>query len=221
MRFNLVERTAMEAAEVIPMFPLQNVVVPGADVLVHVFEPRYRRLLVDLSERYDTFGIVLVVRGSEVGGGDERAHVGTRCRITGVTRLGSGGFVVSVRGLDRIRVETWLPDDPYPVAVVEPFPLAWERLASSPSIVDLEHEIRDTVWLGLEAGQELSPVVLDPRGSAEERLWALLAGAPIAMIDRQRLLELEEGSMVIEQLLAELAAVREVFWRLIVGGEVP
>ena len=70
----------------LPMFPLSAVLFPHASMPLHVFEPRYRELLRDCLAGDARFGIVLIERGSEVGGGDERSDSGTRGVITQVGR---------------------------------------------------------------------------------------------------------------------------------------
>ena len=60
------------------MFPLQSVLVPGAIVPLHVFEERYRTLVDRCVAMQEDFGVTLISRGSEVGGGDVRTDVGTR-----------------------------------------------------------------------------------------------------------------------------------------------
>ena len=51
------------------MFPLEQPVLPGAVVPLHVFEPRYRALARDLEAAEEAeFGIVGITRGREVGG---------------------------------------------------------------------------------------------------------------------------------------------------------
>src|SRR6202044_2208664 len=56
------------------MFPLSAVLFPHATMPLHVFEPRYRELLRDCLAGDARFGIVLIERGSEGGGGDERSR---------------------------------------------------------------------------------------------------------------------------------------------------
>ena len=64
------------------------------------------------------FGVVLIERGSEVGGGDTRFAVGTIARVVRVQELPDGGFALATVGIRRVRVERWLADDPYPQAEV-------------------------------------------------------------------------------------------------------
>src|SRR5271167_2219952 len=102
----------------LPMFPLSAVLFPHASMPLHVFEPRYRELLRDCLAGDARFGIVLIQRGSEVGGGDERSSLGTRGVITEAVELPDGRWVLEITGEALIAVDEWLPDDPYPVALV-------------------------------------------------------------------------------------------------------
>ena len=104
------------------MFPLSTVLFPGAGLPLHVFEERYRTLMARCLEADGEFGVVLIARGSEVGGGDLRVDVGTVARIANVAELDDGRMLVVATGVRRVRVEEWLPDDPYPRALVEDLP---------------------------------------------------------------------------------------------------
>jgi Lon protease-like protein len=104
------------------MFPLGSVLVPGMILPLHVFEERYRRLVRDCVGGDGEFGVVLIARGSEVGGGDVRTDVGTIARILQTEELPDGRFAVGAVGVRRMRVERWLPDDPYPRAEVADWP---------------------------------------------------------------------------------------------------
>jgi ATP-dependent protease La (LON) substrate-binding domain len=106
-----------------PMFPLGGVLLPGVVLPLHVFEPRYRQLVTDSLESGDhQFGVVLIDRGSEVGGGDTRADVGVVAMMLQVAALDDGRFAVVTLGTRRIRVVQWLDDAPYPRAEVEDWP---------------------------------------------------------------------------------------------------
>ena len=107
----------------LPMFPLGNVVLPGELLPLNVFEPRYRQLVLDcLAADAPEFGVVLIERGSEVGGGDVRTSIGTVARVVRVMPLGSGRFEVVAAGIRRANVLEWLADDPYPRGDVESWP---------------------------------------------------------------------------------------------------
>src|ERR1700678_2464646 len=101
------------------MVPLSAVLYPHAEIPLHVFEPRYRVLMRDCLAGDSRFGVVLIERGAEVGGGDQRMAVGTRAVITKAAALSDGRWLLMARGDTRIRVGEWLADDPYPLAMVE------------------------------------------------------------------------------------------------------
>ena len=63
------------------MFPLSTVLFPQAGLPLHVFEERYRTLMAECLDGDGEFGVVLIARGSEVGGGDQRVDIGTVARI--------------------------------------------------------------------------------------------------------------------------------------------
>lgn len=104
----------------LPMFPLGSVLLPGEVLPLHVFEPRYRALVHDCLEAPagPRFGVVLIARGHEVGGGDERHDVGTVARIVRHETAPDGRSGLLCAGEERIRVQAWLADDPYPRAEV-------------------------------------------------------------------------------------------------------
>src|SRR5258706_4352154 len=107
---------------VLPMFPLGSVLFPSLVLPLNVFEPRYRTLVHDCLAGDPEFGVVLIERGSEVGGGDVRTQVGTVARMLQCEELPDGRFTLLTVGTHRFRVNAWLPDDPYPLADVDLWP---------------------------------------------------------------------------------------------------
>ena len=56
---------------VIPMFPLGSVLFPAMPLALRVFEERYLKMMGALLDAEEPiFGVVLIERGSEVGGAD-------------------------------------------------------------------------------------------------------------------------------------------------------
>ena len=113
------------------MFPLGTVLFPGALLPLHIFEERYRQLVKDCLADEPEFGVVLIDRGHEVGGGDVRREVGTVARILEVAELPDGRYFLQAAGVRRIRVQSWLDDAPYPRADVEEWPDEDASLATS------------------------------------------------------------------------------------------
>ena len=108
---------------IVPMFPLQSALLPGESLPLRIFEPRYARLVQDcLGAAEPEFGVVLISRGSEVGGDDVRNDVGALARIVHHVDLGDGQYELLAQVGDRLRVRSWLPDDPYPRAQVTRWP---------------------------------------------------------------------------------------------------
>ncbi len=108
---------------VLPMFPLGNVLLPAGVLSLHVFEPRFKALVRDcVASDPHEFGVVLIERGNEVGGGDVRRDVGAIARMVQVAETDDGRFAVIAIGVGRLRVNAWLPDDPYPLADIDEWP---------------------------------------------------------------------------------------------------
>lgn len=109
-------------AELMAMFPLGTVLFPKQLLPLQVFEPRYRAMIADVSTgargiAQGVFGVTLIERGSEVGGGDTRASYGCLAHIVQTDELPDGRIAVVASGGARIEVVEWLADDPYPRAV--------------------------------------------------------------------------------------------------------
>ena len=66
--------------------------------------------------------MVLIERGHEVGGGDQRVDTGTVARLVEAEQAPDGRWLALFAGTERFRVVEWLPDDPYPQAQVEELP---------------------------------------------------------------------------------------------------
>ena len=100
------------------MFPLGSVLLPGAVLQLQVFEPRYSALMNTVMATTQEFGVTLIERGAEVGGGDQRLPVGCVAKVLLAQPLGEGRWILQAIGTDRVSVDEWLPEDPYPLATV-------------------------------------------------------------------------------------------------------
>lgn len=106
----------------LPLFPLNTVLFPGAVIPIHVFEERYKAMIVRCLERKEPFGIVLIRSGREVGGPAVPYEVGTVARIGRVERLEDGRMNLLVLGERRFRIRELRQTQPYLVAEVELLP---------------------------------------------------------------------------------------------------
>ena len=98
----------MSSPKRLPMFPLSTVIFPGAELPLHVFEPRYQALVNDVLSTDNTFGTVLISAGSEVGGGERRVDLGTKLVVTGAVPFPDGRWLLKVKSTERIEVTEWL-----------------------------------------------------------------------------------------------------------------
>jgi len=192
------------------MFPLGSVLFPTMVLPLHVFEPRYRALVRDVLDGDGEFGVCLIERGHEVGGDDVRTGIGTVARVHDAQELPDGRWAVVAVGDRRLRVERWLPDDPYPRAEVgdlpDPVPTP-EELERLPAVVSA---LRTALARAAEAGDPVPPATValaDDPVLASHQVAAL---APIATIDRQALLAAETVGVRLARLEAALADAVEL-----------
>ena len=174
------------------MFPLGTVLFPHAVLPLHVFEPRYRTLVDDCLRTGHEFGVVLIERGTEVGGGDTRFSVGTVAYLSEATPLPDGRWVLLTVGTRRIRVATWLPDDPYPLALVEDLPEPRLPDLALRAVEDAAAVVRRALALQAELGEAGPSAGFTLHDDVHVAAWQLAALAPLNPVDQQRLLETED-----------------------------
>ena len=92
----------------IPMFPLSLVLFPGQILPLHIFESRYRTMVEEIIDAGRKFGVVLIERGSEVGGGETRKNVGTLAEIIDSEKSSDGRWLLITKGTKRIQISKWL-----------------------------------------------------------------------------------------------------------------
>lgn len=172
----------------VPMFPLGSVLLPGTAIPLHIFEPRYRAMIQDCLRADRRFGVTLIARGSEVGGGDLRTSVGVLAEIIRAAELDDGRWGLVAVGLSRIRVLRWLPDDPYPRAEIEQWDEDEELEPDPEDLQELLAVMRETSSMaaaleGAEAA-ELPELPTDPVALSH----LLVACSPLGTVDRFDLL---------------------------------
>jgi uncharacterized protein len=111
--------------DVLPLFPLGTVLFPGLALPLHIFEERYRRLVVDLQDGSDeasrSFGVVSIRAGHEVGASSVTAlhEVGTTAVLRRVTPYPDGRFDILTAGSRRFRLHAVDQSRPYLLGEVE------------------------------------------------------------------------------------------------------
>ena len=179
------------------MFPLEWVLLPGEELSLRIFELRYTVMVGDLMRSGDPrFGVVLIARGREVGGGEQRNDIGALATITQCNELGAGRYALRCLTGERIRVRDWLTDEPYPRAIAEVWPDEPSEPLSDSHFGELEDRIvalhkrmaqarRQWVLPGrnnLLGGRRLRS--LDP----VQRLYSLACRVPMGEADRYAVL---------------------------------
>ncbi|TFC14570.1 peptidase S16 [Cryobacterium algoritolerans] len=195
----------------LPMFPLGSVLFPYLPLQLRVFEERYLIMLSRiLADEPAEFGVVLIERGQEVGGGEHRFGYGTVAQITQLAA--SDGFVgVLAQGERRVEVLDWLEEDPYPEAVVRDipeldwddnlFPLREEAELAVRRALALASEFTDQAW---SPDIELSE---DPTAAA----WQLAGITPVGPLDQIALLRATTMEGLLSAVLVYTAAAVESF----------
>ena len=85
-------------SSLVPLFPLELVLLPGVPLPLHIFEPRYKEMIAECLEQQKPFG---VVRASPEGVAD----IGCTAEIMSVTKkYDDGRMDIMARGLERFEV---------------------------------------------------------------------------------------------------------------------
>lgn len=170
------------------MFPLGSVLFPSIFLPLHVFEPRYRTLARHCLDGDREFGVVLIERGSEVGGDDVRTSVGTAARIIEAAELDDGRWVLGAVGTRRIRVREWLPDDPYPRAEVED----WDDVDAGIDLADayatVVGRLRRVLALKAELAEPAVDATIELADEPALGSFQVAAVAPLGPADQQKVL---------------------------------
>jgi uncharacterized protein len=203
-----------EPTDLRPMFPLGSVLVPTGVLPLHVFEPRFLALVEAVRASQDQeLGVVLIERGSEVGGGDVRTSVGTVARLVRADPLPGDRWAIVAVGVRRIRVEQWLPDDPYPRAEVSdwpdtdvPDPAADPAGAASlgSSLAPVVERLRTALALAAELGEPVAPTTVELSDDPVVATFQVAAVAPLGPADQQRILSVPGAIARIEVLASML-----------------
>jgi uncharacterized protein len=145
--------------ETLPIFPLQTVLLPGANLPLHIFEPRYRQLTVDLvkgdvpEKRFGVSAIKNPVT-EEIDKADQLQAVGCSAVLRQATRLPDGRYDIVTTGERRFRLlDLDATSAPYLLGTVEWLPDAEIPPAKADRVSSLEQSARaayrrycETAW---------------------------------------------------------------------------
>ncbi len=168
--------------------------LPGEELPLRIFEPRYSALVQTCLAADDpAFGVVLIAAGREVGGGDTRSDIGSLAHIAECADQGDGRYRLRCVMGERIRVLEWHPDDPYPQAAIE----VWHDEVGDTVDVDAIRDVEDRMIAlferiaaarGAEVNGRDIVTGADALGDAAMWLYALASRLPMGQADRYSIL---------------------------------
>lgn len=185
----------------LPIFPLNTVLFPGGPLPLRIFETRYVDMVRHCMRNDSGFGVVLILRGREVGVPAETVAVGTEARIVDFSRLDNGLLGIACVGQQRFRVRrSRVQSDGLLIGEVEDVPpepalevpgeyfalaAAARRVVTELGHVyeHVERRLNDAAWVGCRLAEVL----------------------PIAMQEKQTLLEMTDP---VERLAALAPMIR-------------
>ncbi len=193
----------------LPIFPLPLVLLPRAVQPLHIFEPRYRRMLSDCLEGTREFGIVCRtpdVAEHEIAPGT----VGCIAHIESAQSLPDGRSNILVTGEGRFTLESFVDDAaPYHVAMVTPF----EDVAEPPgNIGELSARLRELftrVGRAARSIQDDTTPLPDLPEAPADLSFAIGQFIDLELADKQRLLESRSALDRLRQLDELLAPIVE------------
>lgn len=178
--------------ERIPLFPLNVVLLPGAELPLHIFEPRYRAMVKSCLEEKSEFGMLLSLPKGV-------AHVGCTADIVEVAkRYGDGRMDILTVGRAPFRVVELFTEDPLLEGQVDY--LDDREVPANPRI---QREL-------VELFEACHTLIFDDypknlEGSAiEDPSYLVAAALPMDLLWKQQILELRSEADRQERLVAYL-----------------
>ena len=216
MRLSLMSEELDRVRQVreLPLFPLPIVLFPGVPLPLHIFEPRYRQMLIDVRKENNLFGLSYFDSSSSAVERPLTGHVGCVAEVSETQTMPDGRSNILTIGLVRYRVDDYVErGDPYLVARVSFFEDDEEDATvleeSSREVADLFTRIARAVRLINDERANLPDISdTDP-----QRLSFLVAAAMEVDTDvKQELLELRLTS-------ERLRRLRDMLARAVTGYE--
>ncbi len=176
---------------IIPLFPLPNLVLfPGIRVPLHIFEPRYRQMIADVSAGDGIIGMMLLKGDWEH---DYHAfpdiyEVGCAGRINGLVKLDDGRYNLLLDGISEFRVRREVRDRAYRRAEVEWCPVPRDALECDAETMDGLRELL-FAYLG-DPAREAWKALVEQRGLRGAELVNFLCfHLDLAPLEKQTMLE--------------------------------
>ena len=173
----------------IPIFPLSLVLFPGQILPLHIFEIRYRTMVEEIIDEGRKFGVVLIERGSEVGGGETRKNVGTLAEIIDSEKSSDGRWLLITKGMRRIQISKWLEDSPYPRAEISFVDDEESIICDREEWLKTVNHMRRVLAILAELGDDVSPFSIEISEDPLLGSYEMSSVIPVTPFDSQKLLE--------------------------------
>ena len=186
----------------LPLFPLHAVLVPGAALELRIFERRYLDMVRDCGRNGGGFGVCLILEGHEAGAPATPAAFGTEALIEDFDTTPDGLLSLRVRGRRRFHVlRTRVRDSGLVAADIE-----WREDDAAMPRLRPEHallaELLRRMLAQVGGSSEPAPLLFENAAWVGWRLAELL---PLAMAQRQALLQLDDPHVRLQRLLDGIA----------------
>jgi Lon protease-like protein len=166
---------------------------------LHIFEPRYRKMINTCLEDSAPFGVVLIQSGPEVGGRADPHRIGTSAAVSRLERLPGGRMNIEAIGQERFRILALHEGEEYLVGTVQPYPLLErETIRAQQSAQAVRRWLdRYLALLGEAADADFDLKELPDDPMAVAYLAAMVAQIPLA--EKQKLLAAETAHTLLER----------------------
>lgn len=203
-----------DASELLPIFPLAVVLVPGELLPLHIFEERYKALMKAALEGSRLFGLSFVDR-AEVGVDTAPAvgSIGCEAQINAVVPVGEGRMNLLSVGTGRYIILEYEQTEPFLIARVERFN---DAESDSPDLPRLTERVRGLFARLATAARSLSNEAADiepPDLDAGPEMVSFLVAANLAIENdaKQAMLEMTDTMHRLDLLDERLHRMVEAF----------
>ncbi len=197
----------------LPLFPLNVVLFPGAELPLYIFEPRYCLMINECHEQHRPFGIVLA-RSESKPLLEEPHSIGTMAEIEELSHLENGRMTLIARGNQRFHILSTHRKRPYLSGIIETYDDAIEDAepleAANRQARELFHAYVETLLTAVDSEQATFTL---PDG-AEDLSHSIAHLINVSDEQKQHMLELTSTTRRLEDeitfLRRELPFMREI-----------
>ncbi|WP_235919521.1 LON peptidase substrate-binding domain-containing protein [Aureimonas psammosilenae] len=208
-------RSEADIPSLVPIFPLEGaLLLPGGQMPLNIFEPRYLAMIDDAIAGDRVIGIIQPSFDGELLGDGEPAicKIGCLGRITSFAESGDGRYLINLQGIARFRVlEEVASTEPYRTCRIGAFITDLDQEAEAEE-VDREGLLK-AFKLYLEVNQMEADWESVGKASNGTLVNALCMMSPYGPAEKQALLEASDLKTRAETLIAitEMAVARDSF----------